>query len=141
MRKPTSSAITSGGLAMCESFSPIIQTGNFGTACAKFWRKFTKQWRDDGVAHTPGKPKAGRGLTALQSTSCETRPETQLLSRSFRSACASSRRFSEERSSILDSSTQKSSGTFIPSVLNEYTDFTKPDRALVSNQGAEHHGY
>ena len=41
----------------------------------------------------------------------------------------------------LDASTpptQKSSGTLIRSILNEYTDFTKPDRALVSNQEAEH---
>jgi hypothetical protein len=30
--------------------------------------------------------------------------------------------------------TQKSSGTLIRSVLNEYTDFTNPDRALLSNQ-------
>jgi len=31
---------------------------------------------------------------------------------------------------------QKSSGTSIRSVLNEYTDFTNPDRALLSNQEA-----
>jgi hypothetical protein len=36
---------------------------------------------------------------------------------------------------------QKLSGTLIRSVLNEYTDFTNPVRALVSNQEAEHHGY
>ena len=36
---------------------------------------------------------------------------------------------------------QKSSGTLIRSVLSEYTDFTNPDRALLSNQEAEHHGY
>jgi hypothetical protein len=35
----------------------------------------------------------------------------------------------------------QSSGTLSPSVLNEYTDFTNPVRALVSNQAAEHHGY
>jgi hypothetical protein len=38
-------------------------------------------------------------------------------------------------------SAQKSSGTFTASVLNEYTDFTNPDRALLSNQPAEHQGY
>src|SRR5437879_1122204 len=47
MRRPTASATTSGGSAMCESFSRIIQTGNFATACAKFWRKFTPRLQDD----------------------------------------------------------------------------------------------
>ena len=36
---------------------------------------------------------------------------------------------------------QKLSGTLIRSVLNEYTDFTNPVRALLSNQEAEYHGY
>lgn len=36
---------------------------------------------------------------------------------------------------------QKSSGTLILSVRNEYTDFTNPGRALLSNHGAEHHRY
>jgi hypothetical protein len=36
---------------------------------------------------------------------------------------------------------QKLSGTLIRSALNEYTDFTNPVRALLSNQEAEHHGY
>jgi hypothetical protein len=44
------------------------------------------------------------------------------------------RRFSAPR-------TQNASGTLIRSILNEYTDFTKPERALVSNHEAEHHGY
>ena len=53
----------------------------------------------------------------------------------FGSAYASSRRF------FGPSPLQKSSDTPIRSVLNEYTDFTNPDRALLSNQEAEHHGY
>ena len=86
--------------------------------------------------------KAVRGLTALRKH-CVRKLVTRFI--------AVSRKLSEcvrvfaplfgKRPSILDISNQKSSGTFIPSVLNEYTDFTKPDRALVSNQGAEHHGY
>ena len=44
-----------------------------------------------------------------------------------------------EASRLLD--TQKSSGTLSRSILNEYTDCTNPDRAFVSNQDAEHHGY
>jgi hypothetical protein len=38
-------------------------------------------------------------------------------------------------------SAQKSSGTLTASLLNEYTDLTNPERALLSNQAAEHHGY
>ena len=58
----------------------------------------------------------------------------------FGSARASSRRFGPlDPRRRLD--TQKSSGSLSPSVLNEYTDLTKPDRALLSNQAAEHHGY
>ena len=41
----------------------------------------------------------------------------------------------------LSLAAQKSSGTLSRSVLNEYTDFTNPDRALLSNQAAEHHAY
>jgi hypothetical protein len=44
-----------------------------------------------------------------------------------------------EASRLLDA--QKSSGTLSRSILNEYTDCTNPDRAFVSNQDAEHHGY
>ena len=47
MRKPTASAITSGGSAMCESFSRIIRTGSSATGCAKFSKKFTLPWQDD----------------------------------------------------------------------------------------------
>jgi hypothetical protein len=43
MKRLTARAITSGGLAMCESFSNIIQDGNFVTDCAKFWTKFTQR--------------------------------------------------------------------------------------------------
>jgi hypothetical protein len=51
MRKRTASATTFGGSAMCESFSRIIQDGNFATGCAKFSKKFMPRLRDDWVAH------------------------------------------------------------------------------------------
>src|SRR6266704_267873 len=54
MRKRAALAITSGGLATCESFSRITQHGNFATACAKFSRRFTPLWRNDlGCARVP----------------------------------------------------------------------------------------
>ncbi len=43
MKRLTARAIISGGSAMYESFSNIIQDGNFVTDCAKFWTKFTQR--------------------------------------------------------------------------------------------------
>src|SRR6266550_1069314 len=43
MKRLTARVITSGGSAMCESFSNIIQDGNFVTDCAKFWTRFTQR--------------------------------------------------------------------------------------------------
>src|SRR4029450_3639371 len=41
MRRPTGSAITSGGSATYGNFNDIIPNGDFATGCAKFWKKFT----------------------------------------------------------------------------------------------------
>src|SRR5438874_12771863 len=57
MRKPTASAITSGGSVTSETSSRIIQTGNFATGYTKFSKKFITQLRDDWVAETPLKQK------------------------------------------------------------------------------------
>src|SRR5438128_12690280 len=39
MRRPTASAITSGGSVMYGNFNRIIRSGNFASGCAKFWSK------------------------------------------------------------------------------------------------------
>src|SRR4030095_4089827 len=41
MRRPTGSAITSGGSATYGNFNDIIPNGDFATGCAKSWKKFT----------------------------------------------------------------------------------------------------
>src|SRR5437762_454201 len=81
------------------------------------------------VVHSPAALPAKAGESPPRSRPCSavrTRPRV-----AFRSG---PRRFSAPRP-------QKASGLLIRSILNEYTDFTKLDRALVSNQEAEHHGY
>src|SRR5437016_9197205 len=57
MRKPTASAITSGGSAMCESSNRIMQTGNFATGYTKFSKRFITRLQDDWVAETRLKQK------------------------------------------------------------------------------------
>ena len=62
MRKPTASAITSGGSAMCESFNRIIQTGNSATGYTKFSKEFSPRSADQQrsqvigmyILHAPG---------------------------------------------------------------------------------------
>src|SRR4029077_1022421 len=55
MRKPTASAITSGGSAMYESFSRTIQTGNFATGYAKFSKKFSPRSADQQRSRASGR--------------------------------------------------------------------------------------
>src|SRR5436853_2861575 len=45
IRKPTASAITSGGSAMCGNFNRIIRSGSFVSDCGKFWSKSSARLR------------------------------------------------------------------------------------------------
>ena len=101
--------------------------------------------------HFQAMPKGMQGRTALPKQfphaagrQCENHRKRPVL---FRPASAGLLECVRVLASLYPSPTlttifsQKSSGTLIRSVLNEYTDFTNPDRALLSNQEAEHHEY
>src|SRR2546430_920133 len=73
MRRPTASAITSGGSAMCENFNRIIRNGNSASVCAKFWSKFFGRLRTiKRERQRFPEPRADWGLPKLR-----IRPESQ----------------------------------------------------------------
>src|SRR4029077_14818009 len=79
--------------------------------------------------------KAIRGKSHSKSTCVPNQPKRASLRFAELSECV------RVLAPLFGMPTQKSSGTLIWSVLNEYTDFTKLGLALPSNQGAEHQGY